>query len=82
MSAIVTCSAAIRLRFAATIYLGYLGYKAANVPLVKGIDPPPELEERPQQHFRKRQRIENLDSLQIRGCEIVAEGAEFARVVE
>src|SRR5438105_3889338 len=23
--------------------LGYLGYKAANVPLVKGIDPPPEL---------------------------------------
>jgi [pyruvate, water dikinase]-phosphate phosphotransferase / [pyruvate, water dikinase] kinase len=26
-----------------SIYLGYLGYKAANVPLVKGIDPPPEL---------------------------------------
>ena len=23
-----------------SIYLGYLGYKAANVPLVKGIDPP------------------------------------------
>src|ERR1700757_569130 len=26
-----------------SIYLGYLGYKAANVPLVKGIDPPKEL---------------------------------------
>ena len=26
-----------------SIYLGYLGYRAANVPLVKGIDPPPEL---------------------------------------
>jgi regulator of PEP synthase PpsR (kinase-PPPase family) len=28
-----------------SIYLGYLGYKAANVPLVKGIDPPAELYE-------------------------------------
>ena len=26
-----------------SIYLGYLGYKAANVPVVKGIDPPPAL---------------------------------------
>ncbi len=26
-----------------SIYLGYLGYKAANVPLVKGIEPPPDL---------------------------------------
>ncbi|MGH3048903.1 MAG: pyruvate, water dikinase regulatory protein [Gaiellaceae bacterium] len=26
-----------------SIYLGYLGYKAGNVPLVKGIEPPPEL---------------------------------------
>jgi len=26
-----------------SIYLGYLGYKTANVPLVKGIDPPGEL---------------------------------------
>ncbi len=26
-----------------SIYLGYLGYKAANVPLVKGIEPPQEL---------------------------------------
>ena len=26
-----------------SIYLGYLGWKAANVPLVKGIDPPEEL---------------------------------------
>ena len=26
-----------------SIYLGYLGYKAANVPIVKGIEPPPEL---------------------------------------
>src|SRR5206468_5012104 len=25
-----------------SIYLGYLGYRTANVPLVKGIDPPPE----------------------------------------
>ena len=26
-----------------SIYLGYLGHKAANVPIVKGIKPPPEL---------------------------------------
>ncbi|MBD0291646.1 MAG: kinase/pyrophosphorylase [Thermoleophilia bacterium] len=26
-----------------SIYLGYLGYKAANVPIVRGIDPPAEL---------------------------------------
>ena len=26
-----------------SMYLGYLGYKTANVPLVKGIEPPPEL---------------------------------------
>jgi regulator of PEP synthase PpsR (kinase-PPPase family) len=26
-----------------SIYLGYLGHKAANVPVVKGIDPPEEL---------------------------------------
>jgi hypothetical protein len=26
-----------------SIYLGYLGYKVANVPIVKGIDPPAEL---------------------------------------
>jgi [pyruvate, water dikinase]-phosphate phosphotransferase / [pyruvate, water dikinase] kinase len=28
-----------------SIYLGYMGYKAANVPIVKGITPPPELHE-------------------------------------
>jgi regulator of PEP synthase PpsR (kinase-PPPase family) len=26
-----------------SIYLGYLGYKAANVPIVKGIEPPAQL---------------------------------------
>jgi [pyruvate, water dikinase]-phosphate phosphotransferase / [pyruvate, water dikinase] kinase len=26
-----------------SMYLGYLGYKAANVPVVRGIEPPPEL---------------------------------------
>jgi [pyruvate, water dikinase]-phosphate phosphotransferase / [pyruvate, water dikinase] kinase len=26
-----------------SMYLGYMGYKTANVPIVKGIDPPPEL---------------------------------------
>jgi regulator of PEP synthase PpsR (kinase-PPPase family) len=26
-----------------SIYLGYLGHKTANVPIVKGIEPPPEL---------------------------------------
>ena len=25
------------------MYLGYLGYKTANVPIVRGIEPPPEL---------------------------------------
>jgi regulator of PEP synthase PpsR (kinase-PPPase family) len=28
-----------------SMYLGYLGYKTANVPIVKGIEPPPELDE-------------------------------------
>src|SRR5256885_15254154 len=28
-----------------SIYLGYLGHKVANVPIVKGIDPPKELYE-------------------------------------
>jgi regulator of PEP synthase PpsR (kinase-PPPase family) len=28
-----------------SIYLGYMGFKAANVPIVKGIKPPPELHE-------------------------------------
>jgi regulator of PEP synthase PpsR (kinase-PPPase family) len=28
-----------------SMYLGYLGYKTANVPIVKGIDPPPALYE-------------------------------------
>src|SRR5256885_4067557 len=31
-----------------SIYLGYLGYKTANVPLVKGIDPPKTLFDVPQ----------------------------------
>jgi regulator of PEP synthase PpsR (kinase-PPPase family) len=26
-----------------SMYLGYLGYKTANVPVIKGIEPPPEL---------------------------------------
>ena len=26
-----------------SIYLGYLGHKTANVPIVKGIEPPKEL---------------------------------------
>jgi regulator of PEP synthase PpsR (kinase-PPPase family) len=26
-----------------SMYLGYLGYKVANVPIVRGIEPPPEL---------------------------------------
>ena len=26
-----------------SIYLGYLGHKAANVPVVRGIEPPEEL---------------------------------------
>jgi regulator of PEP synthase PpsR (kinase-PPPase family) len=28
-----------------SIYLGYLGYKTANVPIVPGVEPPRELEE-------------------------------------
>jgi [pyruvate, water dikinase]-phosphate phosphotransferase / [pyruvate, water dikinase] kinase len=28
-----------------SIYLGYMGFKAANLPIVKGIKPPPELNE-------------------------------------
>ena len=42
-----------------SIYLGYLGQKAANVPIVKGITPPPELFE--------------IDPLKIVGLTIDAE---------
>ena len=42
-----------------SIYLGYLGHKAANVPVVKGITPPPELFE--------------IDSLKVIGLTIDAE---------
>jgi [pyruvate, water dikinase]-phosphate phosphotransferase / [pyruvate, water dikinase] kinase len=42
-----------------SIYLGYLGHKAANVPVVKGITPPPELFE--------------IDPLKIVGLTIDAE---------
>ena len=42
-----------------SIYLGYLGQKAANVPIVKGIEPPPELFE--------------IDPLKIVGLTIDAE---------
>jgi [pyruvate, water dikinase]-phosphate phosphotransferase / [pyruvate, water dikinase] kinase len=42
-----------------SIYLGYLGQKAANVPIVKGIKPPPELFE--------------IDPLKIVGLTIDAE---------
>ena len=42
-----------------SIYLGYLGYKTANVPIVKGIDPPPALFE--------------IDPLKIVGLTIDAE---------
>ena len=42
-----------------SIYLGYLGQKAANVPIVKGIKPPPELFE--------------IDALKIVGLTIDAE---------
>src|SRR3954462_6288250 len=41
-----------------SMYLGYLGYKTANVPIVKGIEPPPELYE--------------IDSLKIVGLTIEA----------
>jgi regulator of PEP synthase PpsR (kinase-PPPase family) len=42
-----------------SIYLGYLGHKTANVPIVKGITPPPELHE--------------IDQLKIVGLTIDAE---------
>src|SRR5215211_2981598 len=42
-----------------SIYLGYLGHKAANVPIVKGITPPPELY--------------NIDPLKVVGLTIDAE---------
>jgi regulator of PEP synthase PpsR (kinase-PPPase family) len=50
-----------------SIYLGYLGRKAANVPIVKGIDPPPALFD--------------VDSTKIVGLTIDAERlAEIRRV--
>jgi regulator of PEP synthase PpsR (kinase-PPPase family) len=42
-----------------SIYLGYLGYKTANVPIVPGVEPPPELFE--------------VDSIKIVGLTIDAE---------
>jgi regulator of PEP synthase PpsR (kinase-PPPase family) len=35
-----------------SIYLGYLGHKAANVPIVKGVEPPPPVRDRPVQDRR------------------------------
>src|SRR3954447_14306261 len=49
-----------------SIYLGYLGYKSANVPLVKGIEPPPTLYE--------------IDPLKIVGLTI--EAARLAEIRE
>src|SRR5918998_2075858 len=48
-----------------SIYLGYLGQKAANVPIVKGITPPPELFD--------------IDPLKIVGLTIDAERLPGAR---
>jgi len=50
-----------------SMYLGYMGYKTANVPIVKGIEPPPELFE--------------IDAAKIVGLTIDAERlAEIRRV--
>ena len=50
-----------------SMYLGYMGYKTANVPIVKGIDPPPELFE--------------VDAAKLIGLTIAAERlAEIRRV--
>jgi regulator of PEP synthase PpsR (kinase-PPPase family) len=49
-----------------SMYLGYLGYKTANVPIVKGIEPPPALFE--------------IDPLKIVGLTI--EAARLAEIRE
>ena len=49
-----------------SMYLGYLGYKTANVPVVKGIDPPPALFE--------------IDPLKVVGLTI--EGERLAEIRE
>src|SRR5436309_10545746 len=49
-----------------SMYLGYLGYKTANVPIVKGIEPPPALYE--------------IDPLKIVGLTI--EGGRLAEIRE
>jgi regulator of PEP synthase PpsR (kinase-PPPase family) len=48
-----------------SIYLGYLGYKTANVPIVPGVEPPKELEE--------------LDPIKIVGLTIDAENLAAIR---
>jgi regulator of PEP synthase PpsR (kinase-PPPase family) len=48
------------------MYLGYLGYKTANVPIVKGIEPPPALYE--------------IDPLKIVGLTIEADRLAEIRV--
>ncbi len=40
---VVLCGVSRTSKTPLSIYLGYLGWKVTNVPLVKGIDPPPEL---------------------------------------
>ncbi len=40
---VVLCGVSRTSKTPLSIYLGYLGWKATNVPLVKGIEPPPEL---------------------------------------
>jgi regulator of PEP synthase PpsR (kinase-PPPase family) len=40
---VVLCGVSRTSKTPLSIYLGYLGWRAANVPLVHGIEPPPEL---------------------------------------
>ncbi len=44
-----------------SIYLGYLGHKAANIPVVKGIEPPKELYARNRQYAELMEIYEELE---------------------
>ena len=67
-----------------SMYLGYLGYKTANVPIVKGIAPPPELfEVDPAKIVGLTIDAERLAEIrQVRVRNMGASGRRYAQLVE
>ena len=69
-----------------SIYLGYLGHKVANVPIVKGIEPPPELFSAPQEKIVgltiKAERLAEIRHVRARAMGASKQYAELLEVYE